>query len=227
MDSCHIADIQLFTVEWMKFNPQGICSIRNQKRNYMKRIGLLSLALIVFTAFSWNAKAGDIYNVNASSSSIKWTGYHLAKSYEHWGNISIKSGSVEIEEGELVGGEFVIDMNSISNGDIEKEKDNNKLVNHLKSDDFFNAKEYPEASLAIKSVSGNGGKYSVTADITIRGITKEVEFEASRRSTGETVEFLAKISVDRTEHKVLYGWSLENVVISNTFDLEINLVASK
>ena len=190
----------------------------------------LSLALAVtFTVMSsFSAPEGDKYAVDAASSSVKWTGYHLAKSYEHWGNVTIKSGFIELEGEDVIGGEIVIDMSSITNGDQEEEKDRKKLVNHLKSDDFFNAQEYPESRLVIKSAeNAGGGKYNVTADITIRGITEEIQFEANRNVSGETVEFSAKVSVDRTKHEVMYGWKIENAILSNNFDLDVKLVASK
>lgn len=42
---------------------------------------------------------------------------------------------------------------------------------HLKSDDFFNAAEYPEMTFASKSFDGE----TLTGDLTIRDVTKEVD----------------------------------------------------
>ncbi len=185
----------------------------------MKTLSLLTI-LAVFTA------AGDkelaTINVDTDASTVVWTGYHLAKSYQHTGNVKIKSGSLEIASGKLAGGSFVIDMTSISNSDLEKEDDNAKLVNHLKSADFFNVSEFPEAKLTITSVNASAGDaYDVNADITIRGITKPITFQATKAGAKG---FSAKITVNRTEHEVMYGWKLENAVLGGDFDLEVNLV---
>ena len=194
----------------------------------MIKKAISALFLFLFSGFVIASPFGETYTVNTESSKVKWTGYHLAKSYEHWGYVSIKSGSVELEGEDLVGGEVVIDMTSISNVDVEDSKDNAKLVKDLSSKRFFNAKEFPEANLKIKSSEKSGdGSFKITADITIRGITKEIQFDATRTKGGETVEFTAAFEVDRIAHEVMAMWSIENAILSNKFDLEINLVASK
>ena len=115
--------------------------------------------------------------IDTEASEINWTGYHLVKSYEHKGNIKLKSGSLDIDKGKLIGGNFIVDMTSITNSDIEKEKDNQKLVGHLKSPDFFDVVSFPEASFQIKSVDEESdGVYAISGDVTIRGITKEIAF---------------------------------------------------
>ena len=115
----------------------------------MKKINLLLTSLALALCLVTNAVFAGAGTVDATASSLKWTGYHLAKSYEHFGNISIKSGSLELDGDQITSGTIVVDMNSITNTDVEKEKDNAKLVNHLKSDDFFAVSDFPEAKLVI------------------------------------------------------------------------------
>ena len=64
------------------------------------------------------------YEIDVKSSEIRWTGYHLAKSYSHTGHIQIVSGNLQVDDGNLVGGEIIIDMNSITDEDLEDEKNN-------------------------------------------------------------------------------------------------------
>ena len=188
-------------------------------------LAVLAVAVFIFS-FAFKPVA-DTYQVDVSNSSVKWTGYHLAKSYEHWGNIGIQSGSIMMEGDDITGGEFVIDMNSMTCGDIEDAGKSAKLVGHLKSDDFFNTEKFPEAKLTIKSATKSGDKYNVTADITIRGISNEIQFEATKSGSGDEVVFNATMSVDRTVHKVSYGWTIENAVLSNEFTLDVKLAAKK
>lgn len=188
---------------------------------------LTLLAIIVFTAFSLKV-APVSYEVDTNSTKIKWTGYHIAKSYSHYGHINAKSGELEIEDGNLKGGELIIDMTSIANDDLDDQAKNKKLVGHLKSEDFFYVEKYPEAALKIKNVvNAADGSYNVTGDLTIRGLTQEISFPVTKGKSGKnTVSFSAKLSIDRTKHEVLYGWSAENVIISDEFDLEIEIVAN-
>jgi len=66
---------------------------------------------------------------------------------------------------------FTVDVNSINTDNSQRDK-------HLKSDDFFNAKKYPQMIFVSKSIKKvNGKKYKMTGDLTIRNITKEIELE--------------------------------------------------
>jgi polyisoprenoid-binding protein YceI len=180
----------------------------------------LSLTILLF-AFTSIKKAS--YTVDTSKSSVKWTGYHLAKSYEHNGNIAIKSGNIAVNDGEISGGTFIMDMTSLSNNDLEGKK-KTKLEGHLKSDDFFAVDKYSEAKLVITAVDGN----KASGKITIRGITEEISFEiADVKVTDTMVSATASLKVDRTKHEVSYGWTIENAMLSNEFQLDVTIVGSK
>jgi len=190
----------------------------------------LIFAIIVLAIVSLNTKslAGDgVIDTNAST--LKWTGYHLGKSYEHWGYIKVKSGAVSLDGDKITSGNLVVDMNTMDNGDVEKAKDNAKLVNHLKSDDFFAVAKYPEAKIAIKKSEKTGDKtYKATADLTIRGITKEITFDLFVvKSTGSMLEFKADLKIARTDFKVMYGWKVENAVLAGEFRLEANITVKR
>ena len=178
---------------------------------------LLIVGLLSFKSLESSLK------VDTSESQLKWTGYHLAKSYEHWGYVGLKAGKATVKNGKITAGEFVIDMNTITSEDVEKESDKAKLVGHLKSDDFFAVEKYPEAKLVIKKMNASG---KTTGDLTIRGITKPVEFQTTiEQATDSKLVATADIKVDRTDFKVMYGWKLENAILSNEFRMEVKIVA--
>lgn len=194
----------------------------------MKKLMFSLLAVVLAASFSaFNTPAKD-YTVDAASSELKWTGYHLAKSYEHTGFIKVKSGKLSLNKGLIAGGEFVIDMNAITCTDITDEGKAGKLVGHLKSADFFDVANNPEAKLVIKKTEkGTNGTLKTTADLTIRGITKPIEFETKLTEKGDVIEAVADIKVKRNEFNVLYGWTLENAMISGEFLLSAKIVAKK
>lgn len=173
--------------------------------------------------------AGEAYTVNVEESTIGWYGNKAIVEGEHNGNVSLKSGELIIAEGAIVGGSFVIDMNTITNEDLEDEEMNAKLVGHLKADDFFAVEENPEASLVIKSVEGE----NVTADVTIKGITKEVTFPATLSEEEGVVTADAEIAVNRTEFGIKYGSKnffadlVDEYVISDEIKLTVSLTATK
>ncbi|MEP2670791.1 MAG: YceI family protein [Cyclobacteriaceae bacterium] len=194
----------------------------------MKTVSIMMAAITASLLMSFSTPEEKL-SVDTGASELKWTGYHLAKSYSHWGHINLKSGNVSTDGSKITGGEFVIDMNTISNKDLEKKEDNSKLVGHLKSDDFFGVQKYPEAKLVIKKTEKQSGNiYKTTADLTIRGITKEITFDTQINSISKSaLDASAKFRVKRTDFEVMYGWSIENAMLDGEFDIEVKLVAKK
>ncbi len=199
---------------------------QNDKKVKFTIAGMLLLFALVLFAFK---PASEEYKVDVKSSTVQWTGYHLAKSYEHTGFVSLKSGKLIMDNGKLVGGNFVLDMNSITNTDLEDKKKNAKLVGHLKSDDFFNTGKFPTSMLEIKSATPTGNNnYSIKADLTIRGISKPIEFDALVKMDGNgKVTADSKFNVERSQYEVMYGWSVENAMLDGEFTLEVKLSAMK
>jgi polyisoprenoid-binding protein YceI len=65
-----------------------------------------------------------------------------------------------------------IDVYSIDTNNRDRDE-------HLKSPDFFNADEFPEIEFLSTSFKHIGGdKHTLTGDLTIKGITKEITLEA-------------------------------------------------
>ena len=189
-----------------------------------KQLTIFGAATLLIVGLMSFKSLENSLSVDTSASQLKWTGYHLAKSYEHWGYVSLKSGNATVKNGRISSGEFVIDMNSISSEDVEKDADKKKLVGHLKSDDFFAVEKYPEAKLVIKKMNASG---KTSGDLTIRGITKEIEFQTKiEQATDSKLVATADIKVDRTDFKVMYGWKLENAILSNEFRMEVKIVAN-
>jgi polyisoprenoid-binding protein YceI len=187
---------------------------------------LLSLSLFL------NAPGTGVekLTVKTKSSTIKWTGGKVGGS--HNGTIQLKEGSLQLENGVLVGGNFTIDMSTITNEDLSGEY-KGKLEGHLKSDDFFGVDTYPTANFELtQSIPQGPGKYKVTGNLTIKGITKEIKFPATvQEENGEYIA-TADITVDRSEYNVRYGSGsffddLGDKVIYDEFELAVKLSVNK
>ena len=181
------------------------------------------MTALIFAGYAFTS-AITTATVNTSQSQIVWKGYKVTG--EHTGNIAVKDGKLSFDEGKLVGGSFDIDMTTITCTDLEGEW-GQKLVGHLKSDDFFGVEKYPTAKFIITKVSSRGtpDDYKVTGDLTIKGITKEIRFLANATENGATAE----IKLDRTDFNVRYGSgsffdNLGDKTIYDEFDLTVNLV---
>jgi polyisoprenoid-binding protein YceI len=187
----------------------------------MKKMMNLLIALVVI-AFSASAQN---YTVDTNKSILKWNGKKVTG--EHYGKINLKEGAFEVKNNQLTAGKFVINMTTITCDDLEGEW-NDKLVGHLKSDDFFGVEKHPEAVLVIKeSAKIVNGKAKVKGHLTIKGITHPVEFDATQKGNN----FTALITVDRSKYDVRYGSgkffdNLGDATIYDEFTLEVNLTAT-
>ena len=91
----------------------------------------------------------------------------------HRGTINISGGYFSVRDGQITEGEIEMDMHSIEVTDIEDPEDKLKLEKHLRSADFFNAEEYPNAKLIIGNVTGYGQERLLHGAMMIKGITNE------------------------------------------------------
>jgi len=194
---------------------------------------LLSLVLAVL--FAGNTMANNPapmaeMKVDVEKSQVEWVGRKVTG--KHNGYITLKAGNLEMKDGTLSGGHFVMDMTTIVNLDLEDPGYNKKLVDHLNSDDFFSVASYPTSEFKITHVSKEDDSYRVRGDLTIKGKTHSIEFPATVELKDGKMMAQAEITVDRAKYDVKYGSGsffkgLGDKLIYDDFTLKVNLVASE
>lgn len=145
---------------------------------------------------------GPAYSLNGIKSTLYWEGSKPGGT--HHGTIEVINGTA-VSDGKLISeGSFEIDMNSIRNEDVERDEMRDKLVNHLKSEDFFYTEKYPKASFVITEVNAlSGDRQQITGDLTIRGITHEISFPAQITMDDQMIHAKTEeIVLDRTRWEV-------------------------
>lgn len=167
--------------------------------------------------------------VNAEST-IEWIGKKVTGS--HNGTISLKEGEFVFIDGKLSGGKAVIDTTSIKILDITDPDTNAQFVGHLASDDFFNSVHFPEALFEITSVQAKNNGSHIEGNLTIKGITHPIAFDAAISVTANTATLSGKIIVDRTKYGMKFRSrnffvNLGDTLIYNDFDLNIQITAKK
>lgn len=188
----------------------------------MKTIKLIGLLLLA-GAMSVSAQKSEI---DLGKSVVKWTGTKVGGS--HNGEIKIKSGFFDFKNGSLVGGEVVMDMNSITNEDIKDESSRQKLIGHLVSDDFFGVEKFPTSSFKVtQAVDFKKGKAVLSGVLTIKGKSENVRVEVFRKDNN----YWAQLRVDRSKYDVRYGSksffnNLGDRFIDDIFTLDILIVLS-
>ncbi len=195
--------------------------------NFLKLSAFLMLASMVTFSFVILNQV----KVDTSASEVTWKGYKVTGS--HSGTIDLKSGSFEIEDDKIVGGEFVIDMTSLKNTDMAGSGGAAKLEGHLKSDDFFGVDKYPTANFKVTSSTPAKMErsFNISGDLTIKGKTNPITFVAQMENTKNGIICTAQLKVDRTLYDVKYGSGkffegLGDKMINDEFDINIRLVGA-
>lgn len=122
------------------------------------------------------APAAMAYTVDTGHSSVIFKAKHnqVANFYGRFDDVSGTFALVD-------GGAFDISIkaDSVHSG-------NSKRDDHLKSPDFFSAKEFPAMTFKSKSVKAKGAdSFEVMGDLTFRGVTKPLTVTVKNTGTGE------------------------------------------
>ena len=113
----------------------------------MKKLFVLFFVFFALLSFAQNK--------SIISSEIRWKGYKTlkAESLSHYGTIKLKSGNFIFKNNEIAGGTFTMDMMTMDAEDLNNDPKLKKMFeNHLKSDDFFDSKNFPVSTFQIKSI---------------------------------------------------------------------------
>ena len=216
----------------------------------MKTIFKLSfLMLILGLAVSCGSKgeateaktAGEVakttgaknFAVNTAATKVMWEGKKLAGA--HNGTLDVSEGKIAVDNGELKGGSFVIDMASLSSTDLTGEK-KGKLDGHLKSADFFDVANHKTAKFQITKVTKLSGdanaNHMIYGNLTMKDVTKEIGFKANVNLNGNAISVSTpSFTINRTDWGVKYGSdkffdNLKDKAINDDVTLSISLKAN-
>lgn len=163
------------------------------------------------------------WGIDASHSNLNFTVSHLVIS-RVTGSFEKYEGSIGNEQDDFTEAQvkFSIDTASINTRNEQRD-------GHLKSDDFFNAEEYPQITFTSSSITETGeDKYAIKGDLRIRDVTREVTFEA--RIGGVAVDgygntklgMEVKTTINRFDHKLKWNQMTEAGGMTVGKEVDIN-----
>jgi polyisoprenoid-binding protein YceI len=141
----------------------------------------LSILAAIFTAAAPSvAKAADTYKIDSVHSSVGFSALHLGVT-NFYGRFNEVSGAVTFdkEDPSKSSVELTVPVESL-------DTHNDKRNQHLKSPDFFNAKQFPTITFKSNKVQKSGETYQISGDFTLHGVTKPltVEFKKGGEAKG-------------------------------------------
>ena len=159
----------------------------------------------------------EVYALDTITSFITWTGRKPIGKYS--GTMSIGKGSIAVKDGEIVGGETVIDIHSIEVLNLEG-VNKQKFMRHLKSADFFDVAVYPTAIFRIVAVEmyahthetltdsavASSATHLITGNLTMKDKTRSITFPAQIQLKNNTLTTKADFMLDLTLWGVLEAY---------------------
>ena len=167
------------------------------------------------------------WNVDATHSRVGFVARHMMVTKVK-GQFRDYTAKVEIAEDPLASSvEFEVQMASVDTGNADRD-------GHLRTNDFFDIDTYPTMTFTSTSILADGDDYKLIGDLTIKGVTKSVEFEVEFEGLGADpwggtrAGFEAKTVIDRTDFGVEFNAALETggVLLGDkvTIELDVQLV---
>jgi polyisoprenoid-binding protein YceI len=200
---------------------------QHQSIHHMKLLTALVLGLsTVFMAAHISAPA----SVNITESQVRWEASKVTGT--HWGYVPLKNASLNYSGGKIIGGSFEMDMVNLTVEDLTDAKSKGNLTGHLKSDDFFSVAKFNSSTFTItEAKTSNRKDYTITGNLTIKGITQKISFPATVTVAGKKLTASGKITFDRTKFDIKYrsGSYFEDLADKMIYDevkLDVKLVAA-
>jgi polyisoprenoid-binding protein YceI len=157
------------------------------------------------------------YAFGPNGSTIEFVGSKVTGS--HKGGFKQFAGELQVAGGKVAdkGNKVVIDTTSLWS-------DNERLTGHLKSPDFFDVAKHPAAVFETISISPNATNSTVTGNLTLHGITKQIAFPANIKVSDESVDVAAEFFINRFDFEMKYPGKADDLIRKEVV-LKLNIKA--
>jgi polyisoprenoid-binding protein YceI len=137
---------------------------------------------------------------------VEWSGTKTMKKTGHQGTITVESGEMLVNQGQLLSGKVTLDMNSISVTDIKDPGERRDLESHLKDADFFEVNKFPKAEFVFTEVLPStmpNFNWVLSGSLTMKGKTVPVNIPGqSEHRRRYAPRRIAPIPINRTQWDV-------------------------
>lgn len=208
------------------YDDSGTTLAARTAREKLERAGYRNVAILEGGLQAWQAAGfavessatlpllptarDGVYRVDTEKSVVEWSGRNINN--RHHGRVAISGGEIVVTNGRPASGHFVLDMNSITNLDLQDEGWRGMLQRHLKSEDFFDVERYPRATFELCGAALISGATPGTPNaelaglLTIKETARSICFPAMIAPQADgTLKAQAALDLDRTLWNVSYG----------------------
>jgi polyisoprenoid-binding protein YceI len=166
------------------------------------------LSVVALLVLAAQSRAADTYKVDPVHSATMFRIQHANLGYV-WGRINDPGGTFLLDAADPTKSVFNLEL-QVANVDTH----NDKRDAHLKSPDFFNAKQYPTITFKSKSAKAgaSANMLEVTGDLTMHGVTRSVTIAVELTGKGEFPPGTQRAGVEATFTVKRTDFDMKNMV---------------
>ncbi|TWJ00916.1 YceI-like domain-containing protein [Mucilaginibacter frigoritolerans] len=174
------------------------------KKNVLCGLIILLAGVFYFPVLAQQKKSAQdvVYQLDVKKSKLFWK----APKNRHNGFILFNSGTLSnIVAGWPTRGTFNINMNSMRSIDKPTAGGRKNVDDKLSSEDFFAVSRYPTATMLVKQIlpeKNTAATYRVSGELTIKGVTKPIEFATIMKQNGSTITATANTNISRANWNI-------------------------
>ena len=174
---------------------------------------LLSLTFLFAVLFTVNAQQ---YKPVDEKSEVMFTVKNFG--FNTPGSLKGLKGSIKFNPSDIVASSFnvSVDVNTINTGVDARDS-------HIKKEEYFNAEKFPLISFISTKITKSQDSYTVTGNLTIKGVTRSISFPFTVQSQDNSLVFSGNFTINRKDFDV--GGS--SAVLSNTVDVSLKVFSIK
>ncbi len=152
------------------------------------------------------AVSGTQYTISAEGSTVGFVGSKVTGSHE--GGFKTVSGTITVVGADVTTGSVDVNIDTTSLW-----SDAEDLTAHLKSPDFFEVETYPTAKFTSTAIAaGTDGSHTVTGNLELHGVTKQISFPATITVGEAEVTAKAEFSIKRFDFGIVYAGKADNLI---------------
>jgi polyisoprenoid-binding protein YceI len=170
------------------------------------------------------APLATTWKLDPSHSTVEFSAKHMMFTTVK-GRLAEFDGIITVPGTTLAGASVDVTLKAASIDTRTEQRDQ-----HLRSGDFLDVENFPDVTFKSTKLDGTKEKFTVTGDLTIRGITRPVTLDVTYEGTGtdpwgnERMGFSASGKIDRRDFGLVWNQALEagGVLVSNDVKIQID-----
>lgn len=152
---------------------------------------------------------GEAVSINQETSKVEFTGSKVTG--KHVGGFKKFTGTIDLVNGKAEESSVSVDIDMMS---VFSDADG--LTKHLQTGDFFEVEKFPKASFASTKIVADASKgadnFTVTGDLTMRGVTKSITFPAKISVKPEEVSVETEFVISRKDFGIAYAGKADDLI---------------